>query len=421
MSVTDFINHAPSGTGEVMQIFGAAESLTDDVATALYALKPISGIAAGTFLMALRQSNFIEHRNREWCFPEAVRQELRGLMVAPRATIKKAHMRLLDIARNAELNSIECKSPKYLTTDAGKAYHAAYAGKIDQALTFYTQAASGWERFSGIHWLAAQFALEQQEASVLPADSANLLFLRGISLFKENFKHQASRLFEKIIAKDDATKFTAIACDIVGNSLRGKNHIRAEKLFRRAIEISQEIGDCAGEGVHLHNLAIVLDKKNSETELTFRQSVDIAEQEGDFYSAAIRKNSLADHLAHAHKSKHPEAERLLREAIGFFEATGNEEKAAPPLTTLARLIAMDKEQLEKAEEMYRTAIRIAEKYEDRNSLSVRLTGLATLLSKIPGRLDEAKKLLEDNLKAAMKDGDQKSIKKISRELSKLQA
>lgn len=421
MSVTEFIRKAPAGTGDVMQIFGAAESLTDEVAIKLYAIKPIAGLDANHFLLALHQSSFVEPRNFEWCFPVTVRDELRNLGTVEKAAIKKAHVNLLSIGMKADPCTVGRSVPRYLATDAGKAYHSAYAGKVDQALALYTQVASSWESFSGIHWLASRFSVEQQAAKILPTDATNLLFLQAMSLYREQRKKEAMPLFERIVAKDETSKFTAVACDILGVSLRRRNRQSAEHLFRRAISISKEIGDHNGEGVHLHNLALVLDRRGEEAEPTFRAALEIAKEQGDEYSAAIRKNGLADHLAHSRREHRPEAEQLLTEAIAYFLACGEEEKLGSPMNTLARLLSMNKDRTEEAEQLYRLTIQIALRYDDRKGLSLRRSGLAKLLAKNPARYGEAKKLLTENLEMAKEDNDLKLIERMVREIEKLPA
>lgn len=423
MSISVFLDTAPAGMKPALQVLAAAESLTDRIAADLYNLNKIPGVSAERFLLALHQSDLIEPRNSEWSFAPTTREHLRNLASVDLDTLRQAHSRLLKIGFEASPVDAGSIVPSYLMTSAGKAYHSAYAGRVVEAMAFYFEAAEATiSDHGGIQWLASRFASEQMDARILPLDSTELLFLRAMSLFRDGAREAAYPLFERIIEKNEANKFNAVSCDIVGVGLRKQDRAKAERLFRRAIEIVQELGDQAALGVHTHNLAQILRKRDrAEAERLFRQSLQIANEQGDLYSQAIRKNGLADLLAHIGSRHHAEAERLLREAMSYFERNADEVGTGAPMTTLARLVAMNHDRYYEAEALYRRAIAIARKYHDHIGLSIRLSGLVKLLMLKPEGLVEAATLLRENLELVRRLKQQATRVSLSQLLSVIES
>src|SRR4051794_1337902 len=155
-----FVKTAPAGAERVLQIFSAAESLTDDTARSLYRLAPIEGVSADLFVTALHYSDLVTPRNSEWNIATGVRHELYRKLLSDKAMFLEANRLMYDLSVGGDRKDAGTKIPSYVFTSAGKAYHATALNGED-AIFLYSQAVEG--RLSGQQWLAAKLAEEQQE------------------------------------------------------------------------------------------------------------------------------------------------------------------------------------------------------------------------------------------------------------------
>src|SRR5713226_4017759 len=100
--IDEFVKVAPPGADRVLQIFAAAESLTDEVAEALYALSPIDGVPSDLFVRALHYSDLISPRNSEWHIVPEVREGLYRKLLSDKEAYERANRILYDLSESGD-------------------------------------------------------------------------------------------------------------------------------------------------------------------------------------------------------------------------------------------------------------------------------------------------------------------------------
>src|ERR1700694_5013304 len=95
-----FAKAAPAGAVRVLQIFSAAESLTDEIARSLYSLAPIEGVSADLFVTALHYSDLVTPRNSEWNIVAGVRHELYRRLLSDKAMFLEANRLIYDLSED---------------------------------------------------------------------------------------------------------------------------------------------------------------------------------------------------------------------------------------------------------------------------------------------------------------------------------
>ncbi len=404
ISIQEFLEIAPHGAARALQILATAESLTDDTARQLYDLAPVPGLTAELFIHALHYADFVAPRNSEWYFSSTARGELQGLHAADTVTVTEAHRLLATLATEGDRALAGSRIPAYLFTPAGKAYHLAGTGDLQQALSLYGRATSG--PLTGAQWLAARLASEQEELGVLPRGNIETLFLRAMVLVREGNREGAEPLLRLICASKEVRIEVGIACHLLGLLVarqRDAAHQReAEQLYRRSIEILEELGNRFGVAQTLHSLANLLARdrnpdRQREAEQLYRRSIEIGEETGNRFHVAQALHSLANLLARdRNPDRQREAEQLYRRSIEIGEETGNRFHVAQALHSLANLLARDRnpDRHKEAEQLYRRSIEIGEETGNRFHVAQALHSLANLLARDrnPDRQREAEQL-----------------------------
>jgi tetratricopeptide (TPR) repeat protein len=454
-----FLDSAPTGADQVLQILALAESLTDAVATRLYELSPLENLPADAFVDALHYANFVQPRNSEWHLQPEVRETLLARRSVADDLLIAAHTQLLDIARHGDRAKARTTLPGYLFTDAGQAYHLAALGCIDEALPLYSRAAQS--PLSGAQWLAGKLATEQVTAGVISADRVEILFLRAMILFREGKKREAKPFFEKIVCSDAVRIEVAIAAHLLANMIHNEPE-RAEGLYRKSIAIREELGDVHGiaktrhslgrflwrrhgreaeaeelyrlslavlveledphgVGQTSHSLANLLARKqdhSAETEELYCKSISLGEQLGDRRGLGQRLHSLANFLSRD-AGKGVEAESLYRQSLAIDEDLGNQHGVAQTLHGLANLLARDAGRLNEAEKLLRKSIAIGEQRGNWSHLAQTLLSLALMVEKRSP--DEAERLLERSLELDRREGNQWGERLVLRTLAEVRA
>ena len=195
--IDDFVKAAPAGAERVLQLFSAAESLTDDVAKMLYALAPIDGVSPDLFVRALHYSDLVTPRNSEWHIVADVRHDLFGKLMRDKTAYRQANQILYDLSQHGDRREAGSRIPGYVFTPAGKAFHAT-ALDLEGAISLYSKALDG--HLSGEQWLAAKLAEEQERFEIIPRGSIEPAFLRGMVLYREGKRGAAEPYLRRVIA-----------------------------------------------------------------------------------------------------------------------------------------------------------------------------------------------------------------------------
>ena len=415
--VQDFLEAAPPGTARVLQLLATAESLTDHSARAIYEMAPVHGLSADGFLGALHYADFIVPRNSEWHITSNVRREFQALSAADPEIISKAHRSLIDIAIKGDRSLAGTMIPAYLFTNAGRAYHLAALGQWEEALALYGSASAG--PLTGAQWLASELATAQEESGVIPRGAIETTFLRAMVLFREQRWREAEPLFRRLAATDAPRREVAIAMHILGNLVSRRNGAEAERLYRRSIDIGEEIENRHHVAQTLHSLANLIgrdSRRRDEAEGLYRRSIDFLEDVGDRNGVAQTLHSLAN-LIGRDLRRRDEAEGLCRRSIDILEDVGDRNGVAQTLHSLANLIGRDSRRRDEAEGLYRRSIDIREDLEDKFGLAQTLHSLANLIGRDSRRRDEAEALYRRSIDILEDVGDRNGVAQTLRSLS----
>src|SRR5437660_4614777 len=101
-AIDEFVKVAPPGADRVLQIFAAAESLTDEVAESLYALAPIDGVPSDLFVRALHYSDLVAPRNSEWHIVSEVREGLHRKLLSDKEAYQQANRILYELSESGD-------------------------------------------------------------------------------------------------------------------------------------------------------------------------------------------------------------------------------------------------------------------------------------------------------------------------------
>ncbi|WP_341681221.1 hypothetical protein [Sphingopyxis sp.] len=414
-SIQNLLDGLPPAASNLMALLSIPESLTDDVALRLYALAPLEKIDGGQFIQIFRQLSFIQPRNSEWSLTPLAREALLSIAQKSPPLVRRAHEIMLDLVKTAPPEAAGDVIPNYIYTLAGKAYHQAGAGKTDDALSTYEQAAK--LPYGGVQWLATRLASEQERFGILPPDQVEILFLQAITLFREGHRDLAKPLFERIITKGQPAYATAVALNIIGNYETNKNPDRAENLLRQGIEVSRLVGDDQGIAVGQHNLGTLIGKDRKrieEAEQWLKKSIEMGESLGNIHHASMVRHSLANLLNKSrHRTRAKEAEQLLRQAIEDLNERNDPAGAGKAMHTLAMTILRDSKRQEEAYRIFRQSIAISEQTKDERTTMGRSITFAKFLIKAGINLPEVRDLLSRAHRIARSRGDKRQLETIA--------
>ena len=337
MSVLDdFLSGAPDGVGPTLAALACAESLTDDVARAIYKNVPVPGLNADQFLSAFKYSGLTEPRNSEWNLNHELRDELVRADFLPEDAKHSVHRYLAELGQKADYHETAGRTvPTYLFSEAGLAYHLAGAGNAEAALEHYSRASLG--PFNGAQWLGAKLVEEQEETGIIPEGQIETTFLRAWVMLRQGRKKEAMPLFERIAKTDEAKREVAISLHLLGNDRPPRHSDQAKAELLRSIEIDDSLGNRFGVAQTLHSLANLLSKQDGrwdEAEKAYRESIEIDDSLGNRFGVAQTRHSLANLLS-KQDGRWDEAEKAYRESIEIGENIHRDNHVAQTLRSYA--------------------------------------------------------------------------------------
>ncbi len=399
----DFLSGAPDGVGPTLAALACAESLTDDVARAIYKTVPVPGLDADQFLSAFKYSGLTEPRNSEWNLNHELRDELVRSDFLPSDAKHSVHRYLAELGEKADFRETAGRTvPTYLFSEAGLAYHLAGAGNTEAALEYYSRASRG--SFNGAQWLGAKFVEEQEETGVIPEGQIETTFLRAWVMLRQGRKKEAMPLFARIAKTDEAKREVAISLHLLGNDRPPRHSDQAEAELLRSIEIGESIGNRFHVAQTLHSLANLLSKQDGrwdEAEKGYRESIEMLRELGDRFGVAQTLHSLANLLS-KQDGRWDEAKKAYRESIEIGESVGNRFHVAQTLHSLANLLSKQDGRWDEAEKAYRESIEIGESVGNRFHVAQTLHSLANRLSKQDGREDDAETAYRESVEIGEK-------------------
>lgn len=413
----DFLKLAPEGAEHALAALACAESLTDDIALAIYRQVPVPGIAAGDFVAAFKYSGLTQPRNSEWSLMPSLRQELVESPALSAADRQAVHGFLLSVGRNGDRQKAGSDIPSYLFTGAGAAYHLAGAGRVDQALEAYGDVSRG--RVTGEQWLGARLAQEQERTGVIPAGRIETTFLRAWVMWHDGRKHEAMPLFQQVADTDLERREVAIALHILGNDNNQGARAEAERQLRRSIEIDTNRGDSFGAAQALHSLANLLTRQDrfKEAEQAYRKSLEIGERLPNPFHVAQALHSLAN--LYARRKRKTNAEEMYKRGIAIREGLEDLRGLAQTLHSFG-VFLNDQKRYDEAEKVFRRSIEMDERGTNELGAAKARHSLANLMVS-QGRLDEAEPLLRESIRTLEKRKDDFGVAQTLHSLGKLLA
>ncbi|MDC7703836.1 tetratricopeptide repeat protein [Vogesella indigofera] len=302
--------------GEKFQLplyaLGAAESLTDEVATKLAIVAGLEENEATRFVRALHYADFVIERNSEWHFTSKMRTHLSVGLIKQPELFSAAHSLLFQISLTGDPKFAGESIPRYLLNGVGKAFHKSANSPAD-GLKLYSEAAR--MELVGSQWLLGQLAIEQQEQGILPSGAVEPPFLRGMTLYQERRLNEAEYFLRRVIKSNEIREEVAISCHLVGkiDSRKPGMQAQAEELLRRSIGIGEKIHHEHHLAQALHTLGQLIGKDRSrvkEAEELLRRSLEISRRNMNHQAQVLF--SLGKLIWHTAR---PEAEQMLRESI----------------------------------------------------------------------------------------------------------
>ncbi|MEV6489040.1 hypothetical protein AB0M20_10470, partial [Actinoplanes sp. NPDC051633] len=291
-----------------------AESLTDDLA--VYLLESLDLPRPQALITALHSCNFVVERNSEWHLAPNARSHLIDRLQQRTELRNAVHGRLLEIAQNSGLRREFSEVPRYLNEGAGRAYHLS-ALNASSGLREYVKLAVSGEM--GQQWLGSRLAEEQQRLGMLPPDSIEISFLRGMVYYRERRHAEAEPIFRAVASSAENRIEVAIALHIVGSiDAKRRRSKLAEEELRRSVWIGAKIGEIFHRAQALHTLGRMLggstSRRTAEAEKLLRESRELLRSRKDLPSEAQVLHTLGQ-LIGRNRNRASEAEELLRQSL----------------------------------------------------------------------------------------------------------
>jgi tetratricopeptide (TPR) repeat protein len=191
----------------------------------------------------------------------------------------------------------------------------------------------------------------------------------------------------------------------------------AERLYRRALEISDRLDDHPGIASGYHQLGILAQTRGDldEAERLYRRALEISERRDDESRLATTYHQLGV-LAHA-RGDLDEAERLYRQALSTDQWLGYQSGVAAGYHQLG-LLAHARKDLGEAHRLYNQALEINERLGDLSSTAASYHQLG-VLAYGSGDFDEAQRLCQLALEINERLGDVPRIATGYRQLARL--
>jgi uncharacterized protein HemY len=385
-------------TERSLLVLAAAESLTD--ALAHYILRAGLGEDASPegFVGALHLCDFVVERNSEWHFAPRIREALIERLTEERELSERIHSRLLELAEpDAAPAHVPDELPRYLQAGVGHAYHASFLSA--EGVREYTQLAD--RPLSGQQWLAGQLASEQVRLGVIPEDAIEVMFLRGMILYRERRWREAERLLREVAERPESCYEVAVAAHLVGR-IDGKHPARrkqGESLLWKSLEVGRSLGRSSHQAQVLHTLGQLISrdrKRSAEAESLLRESLEIEQTLDNPFGKAQVLHTLGQLISRDRK-RSAEAESLLRESLEIEQTLDNPFGKAQVLHTLGQLIGRDRKRRAEGESLLRESLEMEQTLNSPFGSAQVLHTLGQLIGRDRGRSAEAESLLRESL------------------------
>ena len=172
------------------------------------------------------------------------------------------HDRILSITERVVDGDLDLPLPRYLTEGAGWAYHSAFIlpeQERSECLRQYSEIAE--RPRGGQQWLAERLADQQVRLGILPPETIEISFLRGMVLYKERRTKEAIAILRPVAESSTPRREVAIAAHLVGNYDDQRDQRGAEALLRKSLELSGKYVTRSHEAQVLHTLGHLIGKQ----------------------------------------------------------------------------------------------------------------------------------------------------------------
>ena len=380
----------------------APESLTDPLAHDLLRVALDQSVDPEPFVGALHLCDFVVERNSEWHLAAEVREVLVERLIGHRDLSDLLHQRLLSFTKPGSVEEIPPELPRYLTEGVGRAYHATFLSP--DGLSDYVRVAK--QPISGQQWLAGNLASEQVRLGVIPENAIEVLFLRGMILYREHRRREAELLLRQVAESPEQRFEVAVSSHLIGrmDGRRFRTRKRGESLLWKSLEIGRKIGDAGHQAQVLHTLGQLIGrdpKRREEAEGLLRESLEREPTMNDPLGRAQVLHTLGQ-LIGRDPGRRDEAEGLLRESLKMGQKLDERDHEARVLHTLGQMVGLASARRDEAEGLLRESLKIEETMHNALGRAQVLHTLGQLIGRNAGRRDEAEGLLRESLEIGQK-------------------
>ncbi|WP_144714237.1 hypothetical protein [Curtobacterium pusillum] len=187
-----------------------------------------------------------------------INEDLRDRAIAYATKLEpSAHLRwaefqsyYFDVAKNGEKDN----RPSYMQIGAGYAYHGA---ELDRKLGLEAYLSLSHVESLALSIEASKLADEQTQRDVLSADSPEILFLKGMTLYRAGRNDQAVEILRQLVQLKSPAREIAIAQHLVARSdCNSRNNLdEARRLFQQSLKSGRRRKDTQHQIHVLHSMA----------------------------------------------------------------------------------------------------------------------------------------------------------------------
>ncbi|WP_156094942.1 tetratricopeptide repeat protein [Nocardia lijiangensis] len=255
-----------------------------------------------------------------------------------------------------------------------------------------------------IHHTLTQLPADSPDRSPWLEQLGNLAHLRGDYGAAERLYRQALAINEEV---GDRLGIAGISHQLGMLAAGRRDFTEAERLYRQSLAIKQELGDSETIAVTLHQLGILAGDRGDfeEAERLYRQSLTVSEELGDAATIAITLHQLG--ILAGNLGDFDEAERLYRRSLAIKEELGNLSGIAASLHQLG-MLAAGRGELGAAERLYRRSLEIREELGDLSGIAASLHQLG-MLAEGRGDYGEGERLYRQTLAMSKELGDDATV------------
>lgn len=339
-----------------ISVLSNAVTLTDDLAEIILTASGV--ISSHEAIGFLRSSDLVISRGIEWRLDNTVRDFylalvddtsrrnlgglLRDLSRQPPDQMHTPVEPPVNLPTSGESGII---LPNYLLDGTGWAYHSARLNPSDSLRAYSLIGQFGHD---AAVWLGTRLASSQANQGILPVNSKEIVFLKGISSYREGLVATGVGILRPLVSEKIVSREVAIALHLVGRFdglYASEDRYRdAVRMLRKSISMGVQLGDVEHEAQAKHSLAVAMlrggkGRRNESDEVfaLLEQSRRLLQQTGDWFGYAQVLNTSGWALASGKRGDRGRAVRYFEDSLAIGLQLGRKRHVVSVLANMARL------------------------------------------------------------------------------------